>query len=87
MSHCPNWGDNSRLGARLWVVICANEYWDVLVNINPFSSVSKVAWFGGLGIYSDIIYLKSAGLFTPGVEILTYSVQPLLRYHNRQAAK
>ena len=45
----------------------------------------KVFWVGGSHTSILTPYLKSTGLFTPGVKFSSNSVQPLQRYYNIQA--
>ena len=45
----------------------------------------KVVWVGGSHKSILTPYLKSTGLFTPGMKFSSNSVQPLQRYYNIQA--
>ena len=47
--------------------------------------ILKVVWVGGSHTSILTPYLKSTGLFTPGVKFSSNSVQPLQRYYNIQA--
>ena len=54
-----------------------------IINVGKLSHL-KVVWVGGSHTSILTPYLKSTGLFTPGVKFSTNSVQPLQRYYNIQ---
>ena len=96
LKHCCQWCPSQCPGAlpstALWHSHCLSQR--LLPNVknvlraqlaSALNHLLKVVWFRGIARTSILTsYMKSAGLFTPGVKISSCCVQPLWRYYNIQ---